>query len=93
MSDIKQVSLLWKNVRMGLQVLGPDVNESFYKFTVNDNYAVRFGMGAKKEWVLGQSQRLLKTQKDGKYKSILSEANRFMRCQQKRLKIWLCRRI
>jgi DNA polymerase-3 subunit alpha len=48
--------------RMGLQVLGPDVNESF-KFTVNDNYAVRFGMGAIKEWVLGQSQRLLKTEK------------------------------
>jgi DNA polymerase-3 subunit alpha len=32
--------------RMGLEVLGPDVNESHYKFTVNDNYAVRFGMGA-----------------------------------------------
>jgi DNA polymerase-3 subunit alpha len=31
---------------MGLEVLGPDVNESHYKFTVNDNYAVRFGMGA-----------------------------------------------
>jgi hypothetical protein len=22
------------------------INESFYKFTVNDDYAVRFGMGA-----------------------------------------------
>jgi DNA polymerase-3 subunit alpha len=30
---------------MGLEVLGPDVNES-HKITVNDNYAVRFGMGA-----------------------------------------------
>jgi hypothetical protein len=38
------------------------VNESFYKFTVNDNY-VRFGMGAKKEGSLGQSQRLLKTER------------------------------
>jgi DNA polymerase-3 subunit alpha len=28
---------------MGLEVLGPDVNESHYKFTVNDNYAVRLG--------------------------------------------------
>jgi DNA polymerase-3 subunit alpha len=27
------------------KALGPDVNE-FYKFTVNDDYAVRFGMGA-----------------------------------------------
>jgi DNA polymerase-3 subunit alpha len=31
---------------MGLQVLGPDVNESFYKFAVNNAGAVRFGMGA-----------------------------------------------
>ena len=33
---------------MGLEVLGPDVNESFRKFTVNDNGAIRFGMGAVK---------------------------------------------
>jgi DNA polymerase-3 subunit alpha len=62
---------------MGLQVLGPDVNESFYKFTVNDNYAVRFGMGAKKEWVLGQSQRLLKTTERWKVQIDFDEANRF----------------
>jgi DNA polymerase-3 subunit alpha len=49
MSDIKQVSFFMEECkRMGL-VLGPDVNESHYKFTVNDNYAVRFGMGAIKE--------------------------------------------
>jgi DNA polymerase-3 subunit alpha len=35
--------------RMGLEVLGPDVNESHYKFTVNDNYAVRFGWERSKE--------------------------------------------
>jgi DNA polymerase-3 subunit alpha len=47
MSDIKQVSFFMEECkRMGLEVLGPDVNESHYKFTVNDNYAVRFGMGA-----------------------------------------------
>jgi DNA polymerase III alpha subunit len=34
---------------MGLQVLGPDVNESFV-YCVNDNYAVRFGMGDQR-WV------------------------------------------
>jgi DNA polymerase-3 subunit alpha len=39
--------------RMGYKVLGPDVNESFYKFTVNDNYTVRFGMGAIKVLVQG----------------------------------------
>jgi DNA polymerase-3 subunit alpha len=32
---------------MGLQVLGPDVNESLYKFTVNDD--VRLGWALLKE--------------------------------------------
>jgi DNA polymerase-3 subunit alpha len=38
MSDIKQVSFLWRNVSEW-DLKGPDVNESHYKFTVNDNYA------------------------------------------------------
>ena len=38
---------------MGIPVLGPDVNESFYKFTVNNDNAIRFGMGAIKG--VGQS--------------------------------------
>ena len=32
--------------RMGLEVLGPDVNESYYKFAVNKDNAIRFGVGA-----------------------------------------------
>jgi len=31
---------------MGIDVLGPDLNESDYKFTVNEKGAIRFGMGA-----------------------------------------------
>ena len=31
---------------MGLDVLGPDVNESYYKFAVNKENQIRFGMGA-----------------------------------------------
>ena len=47
MNDIKQVAFFMEECRrMGLHVLGPDVNESFYKFTVNDQQAIRFGMGA-----------------------------------------------
>ena len=30
MNDIKQVNFSWKDERMGIEVLGPDVNESFY---------------------------------------------------------------
>ncbi len=47
MNDIKQVSFFMEECkRMGLEVLGPDVNESYLKFSVNKNGAVRFGMGA-----------------------------------------------
>lgn len=34
--------------RMGIKVLGPDVNESFERFTVNQNGEIRFGMTAVK---------------------------------------------
>ena len=34
--------------RMKLEVLGPDLNESYYKFSVNKDNAIRFGMGASK---------------------------------------------
>ena len=49
MNDIKQVSFFMEECKhMSINVLGPDVNESFYKFTVNENNAIRFGMGAVK---------------------------------------------
>jgi DNA polymerase-3 subunit alpha len=77
MSDIKQVSFFMEECkRMGLQVLGPDVNESFYKFTVNENYAVRFGIGAVKGVGMGAVQTIVENRKDGKYKSIFDMAKR-----------------
>ncbi|MBC7747224.1 MAG: DNA polymerase III subunit alpha, partial [Methylotenera sp.] len=77
MSDIKQVSFFMEECkRMGLQVLGPDVNESFYKFTVNDDYAVRFGMGAIKGVGSGAVATIVENRKDGKYKSIFDLAKR-----------------
>jgi DNA polymerase III subunit alpha len=77
MSDIKQVSFFMEECkRMGLQVLGPDVNESFYKFTVNDDYAVRFGMGAIKGVGSGAVATIVENRKDGKYKSIFDLTKR-----------------
>lgn len=77
MSDIKQVSFFMEECkRMGLQVLGPDVNESFYKFTVNDQYAVRFGMGAVKGVGSGAVATIVESRKDGKYKSIFDLTKR-----------------
>ncbi|WP_395090906.1 DNA polymerase III subunit alpha [Vaginella massiliensis] len=47
MNDIKQVTFFMEECkRMGLKVLGPDVNESIVKFNVNEDNAIRFGMGA-----------------------------------------------
>lgn len=47
MNDIKQVSFFMEECRrMGVEVLGPDINESSYLFTVNKAGAIRFGLGA-----------------------------------------------
>jgi DNA polymerase-3 subunit alpha len=47
MNDIKQVSFFMEECkRMEIPVLGPDVNESKYNFTVNKEGAIRFGLGA-----------------------------------------------
>lgn len=77
MSDIKQVSFFMEECkRMGLAVLGPDVNESFYKFTVNDDYAVRFGIGAVKGVGMGAVNTIVENRKEGSYKSIFDLAKR-----------------
>ena len=77
MSDIKQVSFFMEECkRMGLQVLGPDVNESFYKFTVNESYAVRFGIGAVKGVGMAAVQTIVENRKEGKYKSIFDLTKR-----------------
>ncbi|WP_432671774.1 DNA polymerase III subunit alpha [Flavobacterium sp. SM2513] len=77
MNDIKQVSFFMEECkRMGLNVLGPCVNESYYKFTVNNDYAVRFGMGAIKGVGAGAVQAIIDSRKDGKYKSIFDLAKR-----------------
>lgn len=47
LNDIKQVTFFMDECRrMGIEVLGPDVNESVYEFTVNKEGAIRFGLGA-----------------------------------------------
>ena len=77
MNDIKQVTFFMEECkRMGLEVLGPDVNESFYKFTVNDRGAVRFGMGAIKGVGAGAVETIVANRKDATYKSIFDLAKR-----------------
>ena len=77
MNDIKQVTFFMEECRrMGLNVLGPDVNESFYKFTVNDEQAIRFGMGAVKGVGRGAVETIIAQRKEGKYTSIFDMTQR-----------------
>src|SRR5690554_4076109 len=77
MNDIKSVTFFMEECRrMGLDVLGPDVNESHYKFAVNERNAIRFGMGAVKNVGSGAVQTIVDTRKDGKYKSVFDLARR-----------------
>ncbi len=47
LNDIKKITFFMDECRrMGLSVLGPDVNESFSRFTVNKKGDIRFGMAA-----------------------------------------------
>ncbi len=47
MSDIKKVTFFMEECkRMGIEVLGPDINESYLGFSVNKKNQVRFGLGA-----------------------------------------------
>ena len=47
MSDLKKTTMFMDEARrMGVEVLGPDVNESRFKFAVNEAGAIRFGLGA-----------------------------------------------
>jgi DNA polymerase-3 subunit alpha len=78
MNDIKQVTFFMEECkRMRLDVLGPDVNESYYKFSVNQDNAVRFGMGAIKGVGHGAVKTIVENRKDeGHYQSIFDLSKR-----------------
>jgi DNA polymerase III subunit alpha len=63
--------------RMKLKVLGPDVNESLIKFTVNKKGDIRFGMAAIKGVGEGAAQDIITArEKGGEFKSIFDFAER-----------------
>lgn len=78
MNDIKQVTFFMEECRrMGLEVLGPDVNESYYKFAVNQEGAVRFGMGAIKGVGRGAVESIVDERKEnGPFRSVFDMAKR-----------------
>ena len=71
MNDIKQVSFFMEECRrMGLAVLGPCVNESDFKFTVNEKKQIRFGMGAIKGVGQGAVETIIQNRQESNYLSI-----------------------
>ncbi len=72
LSDIKKVTLFMDEARrMGLKILRPDINESFNKFTVNKDGAVRFGLGGIKGVGEAAVNDIIKErQENGEYKNI-----------------------
>ncbi|WP_139958550.1 DNA polymerase III subunit alpha [Flavicella sediminum] len=78
MSDIKQVAFFMEECkRGGLTVLGPDVNESYLKFSVNDEGAIRFGMGAIKGVGGAAVEEIIRERKEnGNFTSIFDVVKR-----------------
>ncbi|HBL76034.1 MAG: DNA polymerase III subunit alpha [Bacteroidetes bacterium GWF2_42_66] len=78
LNNITEITkLMEESKRMGINVLGPDVNESFIKFTVNKNGDVRFGMAAVKGVGEGAVQDIIKArEKGGEFKDIYDFAER-----------------
>jgi DNA polymerase-3 subunit alpha len=72
MNDIKTVTFFMEECnRMGLKVLGPDVNESWYKFAVNKKGEIRFGLGALKGVGHGPVKNIVDVRKEkGKFFSV-----------------------
>tara|TARA_B110000503_G_scaffold133074_1_gene209997 strand:- start:31065 stop:35444 length:4380 start_codon:yes stop_codon:yes gene_type:complete len=78
MNDIKSITFFMEECkRMKLNVLGPDVNESYYKFSVNQKNEIRFGMGAVKGVGANAVATIVTNRKeDGNYNSIFDLAKR-----------------
>lgn len=78
MSDIAQVTFFMEECkRMGIAVLGPDVNESKSGFTVNQEGKVRFGMVAVKGSGAAAVQSIIEErEKSGFYKNIFDFTKR-----------------
>ncbi len=63
--------------QMGIATLGPDVNESYLKFGVNQHGEIRFGLAAIKGMGDGAAQAIInERQKNGPYASIFDFAQR-----------------
>lgn len=71
LSNIAEISKLMEECkRMKMNVLGPDVSESYAKFTVNKEGNIRFGMAAIKGVGEGAVLDIIKARQGGEFKDI-----------------------
>lgn len=77
-SDIKKITLFMDEARrMGIKVLGPDINESDVRFTVNKDGNIRFGLSAIKGVGKNAVQQVIaEREKNGPYKDIYDLVSR-----------------
>ena len=77
MSDIKQVSFFMEECRrMGVEVLGPDINESGFTFSVNTSGSIRFGLGAIRGMGSGPVEAIIQERQNGAYIDIFDVTKR-----------------
>lgn len=77
MNDIKKVTFFMEECkRMGIPVLGPDVNEARLKFTVNDKGEIRFGLGGVKGVGHSAVEAIVEERENGMYRDIFDFATR-----------------
>ena len=78
LANIAEITKLMDECRaMGIECLGPDVNESRQKFSVNSHGAIRFGLAAVKGMGDAAAQAIIdEREKNGAYKSVFDLAER-----------------
>ena len=70
-NNTAQITMFMEDCKsMGVDVLGPDVNESQYKFSVNEKGQIRFGLGAIKGIGEGAREAIDQERQKGKFKDV-----------------------
>ena len=76
-NNTAQITMFMEDCKsMGVDVLGPDVNESQYKFSVNEKGQIRFGLGAIKGIGEGPSEAIDQERQKGKFKNVFDFCER-----------------
>lgn len=78
LANISEITKLMDECKaMGIETLGPDVNESRQKFSVNKNGAIRFGLAAIKGMGTAAAEEIIsEREKNGPFKSVFDLVQR-----------------